>query len=76
VVEKILAHHEVLREDWPVEGTTGYAFTNLLLGLLIDPAGEEGFTRFYAEFTGERQPFEAIVRDCKIAIMKTKWRTS
>ena len=33
-----------LREDWPVEGTTGYEFPNLVLGLLVDPLGEEGFT--------------------------------
>ena len=39
VVEKILARHEALREDWPVEGTTGYEFANLVLGLLVDPAG-------------------------------------
>ena len=44
VVEKILARHEVLREDWPIEGTTGYEFPNLVLGLLVDPLGEEGFT--------------------------------
>jgi (1->4)-alpha-D-glucan 1-alpha-D-glucosylmutase len=42
VVEKILAHHEALREDWPVEVTTGYDFTNLLLALLVDPAAEAG----------------------------------
>ena len=44
IVEKILARHEVLREDWPVEGTTGYEFANLVLGLLVGPLGEEGFT--------------------------------
>jgi (1->4)-alpha-D-glucan 1-alpha-D-glucosylmutase len=69
VVEKILARHEGLREDWPVEGTTGYEFANLVLGLLVDPAGEEGFSRAYVEFTGEREAFDAIVRDCKIRIM-------
>ena len=44
IVEKILARHEVLREDWPVEGTTGYEFANLVLGLLVGPLGEAGFT--------------------------------
>ena len=39
--------HEALREDWPVEGTTGYDFTNLVLALLIDPAAEDGLTRAY-----------------------------
>src|ERR1700747_1475877 len=53
VGEKTLARHEALREDWPVEGTTGYEFTNLVLGLLVDPSGEEGFTQTYTVFTGE-----------------------
>jgi (1->4)-alpha-D-glucan 1-alpha-D-glucosylmutase len=70
VVEKILAHHEALREDWPVDGTTGYEFANLVLGLLVDPAGEEALTRLYAEFTGMTQPFPEIVRDCKLRIME------
>ena len=69
VVEKILARHEALREDWPVEGTTGYEFANLVLGLLVDPSGEEGFTHAYAVFTGERHDFAEIVHDCKIRIM-------
>ena len=47
MVEKILARHERLREDWPVEGTTGYEFANLVSGLFVDPAGEERFTRTY-----------------------------
>ena len=68
VVEKILARHEALREDWPVEGTTGYEFANLVLGLLVDPSGEDGFTQTYAAFTGEHRAFDEIVRECKIHI--------
>src|SRR6201987_1308620 len=68
VVEKILARHETLREDWPVEGTTGYEFANLVLGLLVDPSGEDGFTQTYTAFTGEHRAFDEIVRDCKIRI--------
>jgi (1->4)-alpha-D-glucan 1-alpha-D-glucosylmutase len=69
VVEKILAPHETLREDWPVEGTTGYEFANLILGLLVDPAGEAGFTEFYTEFAATGASFAEVVRDCKIRIM-------
>jgi (1->4)-alpha-D-glucan 1-alpha-D-glucosylmutase len=69
VVEKILAHHEALRADWPVEGTTGYEFANLVLGLLVDPAGEAGFTQTYAAFAQDHRPFGEIVRDCKLRIM-------
>lgn len=69
VVEKILARHEALREDWPVEGTTGYEFANLVLGVLVDSGGEEGLSRAYADFAGGMPPFGEIVRDCKIRIM-------
>ena len=37
VVEKILAAHEHLREDWPIAGTTGYEFLNRVHGLFVDP---------------------------------------
>ena len=69
VVEKILARHETLRDDWPVEGTTGYEFTNLVLGILVDTRGEEAFTRFYESFTGDATPFRRIVHGCKLRIM-------
>jgi (1->4)-alpha-D-glucan 1-alpha-D-glucosylmutase len=72
VVEKILARHESLREDWPVEGTTGYTFTNQAAGLLVDPAAEERLTRAYAEFTGQRQAFPEIVHECKIRITENE----
>ncbi len=72
VVEKILAHHEALREDWPIDGTTGYEFTNLVLGVLIDPAGEEAFTKFYSDWTGEKAWFREIVRDSKLRIMRNE----
>ncbi len=72
VLEKILARHESLREDWPVEGTTGYEFTNLVLGALVDGAAEGDFTRTYQDFTGLREPFGDIVRACKIRIMENE----
>ena len=72
VVEKIFAAHENLRNDWPVDGTTGYEFTNLVLGLFIDPAAEESFTRTYGEFTGENAAFADIVHEGKIRIMENE----
>ena len=72
VVEKILSSHESLREDWPVDGTTGYEFLNLVLGLLIDSAGEQVFTRTYLDFTGERQPFGEVVHESKLRIMRNE----
>ncbi|HXA51131.1 MAG TPA: malto-oligosyltrehalose synthase [Candidatus Acidoferrum sp.] len=72
VVEKILAGHESLREDWQVQGTTGYEFANQVLGLLIDPGGEAGFTSHYTDFTGELESFGEVVRDCKLRIMRNE----
>lgn len=72
VVEKILAAHENLRSDWPVQGTTGYEFANLVLGFLIDPEGQEGLTRCYAEFTGRTEEFAHVVRESKLRIMENE----
>ena len=69
VVEKILARHESLPEDWPVQGTTGYDFANLVLGLLVDATGEAGFTQIYRSTADDRRPFGEIVRECKIRVM-------
>jgi (1->4)-alpha-D-glucan 1-alpha-D-glucosylmutase len=69
-VEKILARDEELPPDWPVEGTTGYEFANQVLRLLTHPEGESALTRAFEEHTGERQPFEALVRECKIRILR------
>jgi (1->4)-alpha-D-glucan 1-alpha-D-glucosylmutase len=70
VVEKILSHHEALRDEWPIDGTTGYEVLNLLTGVLVDPAAEEAFTRTYAEFVGRQPPFAEVVRSCKLRIMQ------
>jgi (1->4)-alpha-D-glucan 1-alpha-D-glucosylmutase len=75
VVEKILAHHENLREEWPVEGTTGYDFCSQVTGLLVEGAAEGALTRLYMEFTGEWQAFQEIVRECKIRIMENEMRS-
>ena len=61
VVEKILAHHEGLREDWPIAGTTGYEFLNRLNGLFVDSSAEDGLDRIYRRFIGEVPNFEELV---------------
>jgi (1->4)-alpha-D-glucan 1-alpha-D-glucosylmutase len=72
VVEKILAPHESLRADWPVEGTTGYDYTNLALGVLVDPSSEAAFTKAYFDLAGEDQDFPAVARDGKLRIMENE----
>ena len=72
VIEKILAAHEHLRKDWPIKGTTGYDFTNLVLGVMINPAAEASFTDTYRRFTGLHRAFREVVRECKIRIMENE----
>jgi (1->4)-alpha-D-glucan 1-alpha-D-glucosylmutase len=68
-VEKILARHEDIRDDWNVDGATGYEISSLIAGLLLDSAGEKRLTSFYQEFVGDRHSFGDIVRTCKLRIM-------
>jgi (1->4)-alpha-D-glucan 1-alpha-D-glucosylmutase len=72
VVEKILAPHEALREDWPIDGTTGYEYLNQVLALLVDSSAEADFTNCYNQFCGERSRFEAIVHESKLHIMENE----
>jgi (1->4)-alpha-D-glucan 1-alpha-D-glucosylmutase len=71
LVEKILADHEALPEDWPAHGTTGYRFANLLTGLFVDTAAAERFDRVYRRFTGEQRSFDEIEHQSRILIMST-----
>ena len=70
VVEKILSGTERLRDSWPVDGTTGYDFLNIVGRLLIDPAGAEPLTAFYREFSGETADFQSLVRAKKQLAMR------
>jgi (1->4)-alpha-D-glucan 1-alpha-D-glucosylmutase len=65
VVEKIVAYHEALRPNWPIAGTTGYEFANLVNGLFVDPAGAEGCARAYGDFAGASPPFDELVLAAK-----------
>lgn len=68
VVEKILGRGEPLRDDWPVDGTTGYDFMNDVGALLHDPDGAEPLAQTWAELTGRSPRFadEALVARRKI----------
>ena len=70
VVEKILGHDELLRRDWPVHGTTGYEFMNLLNGVFVDASNAHAFRELYAEFTGASVRFSDLVYECKRLILK------
>ena len=71
LVEKILARHERLRTEWPIDGTTGYEFMNLVNGLFVNPAAENTMTRIYHRFIGREPDFEEIATSAKREMVET-----
>jgi (1->4)-alpha-D-glucan 1-alpha-D-glucosylmutase len=71
VVEKILGVHENLRTSWPVQGTTGYEFTNLLNGLFVVTSAADRMKRLYNSFIEEHVSFDDLLYRSKKLIMKT-----
>ena len=68
IAEKILEPGEFLRENWPIEGTSGYDFLNVVLGVLVSPAGMKELNEIYEEFTSEPIDFRAIAHEKKINV--------
>ena len=65
VVEKILNLNEDLPFFWPVQGTTGYDFTNHVNELFCQKENERAFSRIYSSVTGLKNSYEDVVRDNK-----------
>ncbi len=69
VIEKILASGERLPENWPVYGTTGYDFANLVNGLFVDPDSVSRMDRVYRAFLGQRCDFDSLLYQSKKIVM-------
>jgi len=61
-VEKILSPGESLPADWPVHGTTGYDFLNLVNGVFVPTDRVETFSRIYESFSGSIPVFSDELR--------------
>ena len=70
VVEKILEAGEELPDTWPVEGTTGYDFLNVVNGLFVDSAAEKAMSDVYLDFTQEPADLGEMTRAKKLFIMR------
>ena len=68
VGEKILEPGEWMRRDWPIEGTTGYDFLNVVMGVLVQGDGLKRLGEHYAAFTGDTTEFPVVAHDKKIAV--------
>ena len=69
VAEKILTGNEKLPEEWPIYGTTGYNFSNLVNGLFVDQQSERKLDRIYRAFIGRHANFKELVYECKKLVM-------
>ncbi len=70
IAEKILTGNERLPKQWPIDGTTGYEFANLVNGLFVDRSAAEKLERIYRSFTGISAEFADVVYLCKRHILK------
>jgi (1->4)-alpha-D-glucan 1-alpha-D-glucosylmutase len=69
--EKILENEELLREEWPVDGTVGYDFLSKVNRLWMDDEKADMLTAAYSDFTGHSVNFPALVREKKREIIET-----
>jgi (1->4)-alpha-D-glucan 1-alpha-D-glucosylmutase len=70
VIEKILTGSERLPAEWPVCGTTGYDFANLVNSLFVDPAAATRFERIYRNFIGDDIDFDDLAYRCRKLIIR------
>ena len=70
VAEKILSEGESLPTDWPIDGTTGYEFLNLLNGIFVETENADAMSRIYTQFSGREETFAALVYRCKRKILE------
>ncbi|MEO0455542.1 MAG: malto-oligosyltrehalose synthase [Cyanobacteria bacterium P01_A01_bin.114] len=65
IVEKILEHHERLPRRWPIQGTTGYDFLNLVNGLFCQRDNQPQFDDLYEQFTDVDTPYSELFLEKK-----------
>ena len=70
VIEKIVAPHEEVPVEWPVQGTTGYRFANVVNGLLIEGSAKSRLDRAWRAFVGaEAVDFDELAWRCRHEVM-------
>jgi (1->4)-alpha-D-glucan 1-alpha-D-glucosylmutase len=70
LVEKILEPGEDLPQQWPVDGTVGYDFGNLVNGIFIETRNQRLFTMLYHRFIGGPVDIDTIIYNAKRLIMR------
>jgi len=71
VVEKILSGDETLPREWPVHGTTGYEFLNMVNGLFVDAGGARAIEKLYQRLREGRGEFDDLFYLSRRLILRT-----
>ncbi len=71
LVEKILGPDEKLRLDWPVQGTTGYEFSNQLTHVLVAADAMPQMAAIYDRFLGFRLDYREVAYRSKKLVMES-----
>ena len=70
VIEKILTGTEQLPAEWPVCGTTGYDFANLVNGVFVHPSAAVSLDRIYRNFVDDEIDVDDLAYRCRKLIMR------
>lgn len=71
VIEKITAGHERVPESWPVHGTTGYRFANVVNGLFVDGDARGKIDRAYRAFVPDAVDYDEETYRSKHLVVRT-----
>lgn len=71
VLEKIVERGEHIPQEWPVDGTVGYEFANLVNGVFIDRRSERSFTRLYHRLIEDAPNPDDLVYESKKLTLNT-----
>ncbi|QNL50348.1 malto-oligosyltrehalose synthase [Olivibacter sp. SDN3] len=70
VVEKILAHDEVLPKYWPIAGTSGYDYLGCTNKLFTEAGAEKKITNYYTSLIADEKQATEQVPEKKMLILK------
>ena len=70
VAEKILARNEKMPQEWPIFGTTGYAFLNSLNSVFVATKNAVSFDRIYSQFIRDKINFPQVAYEKKKLVMQ------
>jgi (1->4)-alpha-D-glucan 1-alpha-D-glucosylmutase len=71
VVEKITAGFERLPSTWPVHGTTGYNWLNVVNGVFVDARSKARLDRIYSSFIVDYAEWADVAFDSKVLVLRT-----